>query len=176
MNSKETHKNVNELENGCSCQKTNAIQSENSREKISSSQKDHVLQNEKARHKNNASQNEKDCQNENVRQNINVSQNTSTSQNQEPFQVPETLRGKTFLDPTYDSSFKELFSDKKILIHFLNGILHLEGETAITDIEYRDPAYGFGLPYSKMVRFDVRAMLSVSAKMDLDQGFLYKFF
>ncbi len=88
-----------------------------------------------------------------------------------------------------------------MLIHFLNGILHLEGETAITDIEYRDPAYGFGLLYSKMVRFDVRAftkdektfdiekqrsrhsdfedravlysaMLTVSTKMDLDRNIL----
>jgi len=134
-------------------------------------------------------------------QNTNTCQNGNEIQNQEPFQVPEILKGKTFLDPTYDSSFKELFSDKKMLIHFLNGILHLEGETVITDIEYRDPAYGFGLPYSKMVRFDVRAitkdektfdiemqrsrhsdfedrailysaMLTVSAKIDLDQNVL----
>ena len=41
-------------------------------------------------------------------------QNNNVPQNHESFQVPEILKGKTFLDPTYDSSFKELFSDKKM--------------------------------------------------------------
>jgi len=128
-------------------------------------------------------------------------QNESVPQNQEKFQIPEILRGKTFLDPTYDSSFRALFSDKKMLIHFLNGILHLEGNKCITEIEYRDTSYTFGIHYSKLVRFDVRAvtkdektfdiemqrakhsdfedravlyssMLTVSAKIDLDQNVL----
>ena len=63
-------------------------------------------------------------------------QNNNVPQNQESFQIPEILKGKTFLDPTYDSSFKELFSDKKMLIHFLNGVLHLEGNNAFK-VEYR---------------------------------------
>src|SRR5574344_1089533 len=128
-------------------------------------------------------------------------QNISVPKNQEPFQVPEILKGQTFLDPTYDSSFKEHFSDRKMLIHFLNGVLHLEGNKCITEIEYRDTSYTFGIHYSKLVRFDVRvvtkdektfdiemqrathsdfedravlysSMLTVSAKIDLDQNVL----
>ena len=39
-----------------------------------------------------------------INRNTEALQNINNFQNQEPFQVPEILRGKTFLDPTYDSS------------------------------------------------------------------------
>jgi len=71
--------------------------------------------------------------------------------------IPVELQGKTFLDPTYDPAFRELFSEKETLKHFLNGILHLEGPNEIKDLEYRVPDVSFGLPDPKMVRFDVFA-------------------
>ncbi len=71
--------------------------------------------------------------------------------------IPFELQGKTFLDPTYDPAFRELFSEKDTLKHFLNGILHLEGKDEIEDLKYRTPDISFGLPEPKMVRFDVLA-------------------
>ena len=38
------------------------------------------------------------------------------------------LRKRTFFDPTYDIVFKKLFEKTETLVHFLNAILHLEGE------------------------------------------------
>jgi predicted transposase/invertase (TIGR01784 family) len=41
-----------------------------------------------------------------------------------------------YLDPTNDVAFKKVFSDKEILKDFLNGILNLEGNRQIIDLEY----------------------------------------
>ena len=116
----------------------------------------------KSNQKTNAVQSDKTCETTSTCQNNNV------PQNQESFQIPEILKGKTFLDPTYDSSFKELFSDKKMLIHFLNGVLHLEGNKCITEVEYRDTSYTFGIHYSKLVRFDVRVITKDEKTFDIE--------
>ncbi|MDR1760329.1 MAG: Rpn family recombination-promoting nuclease/putative transposase [Fibrobacter sp.] len=61
---------------------------------------------------------------------------TDKNNSSNQLQIPEIFKGKLFIDPRYDEAFKILFNDKKLLIHFLNGILKLENETQITDIDY----------------------------------------
>lgn len=47
-----------------------------------------------------------------------------------------------FLDPKNDFAFKQIFGTEKhkdILIHFLNDILKLKGEQAVTDVTFLTP-------------------------------------
>ncbi|MCK9182802.1 MAG: PD-(D/E)XK nuclease family transposase [Fibrobacteraceae bacterium] len=87
---------------------------------------------------------------------------------EENFKIPELLRGKTFLDPTYDAAFQELFSDKRTLIHFLNGILHLDTAHTILNLEYRNPGISIAFPYPKTVRFDIRAITAEGKELDIE--------
>jgi predicted transposase/invertase (TIGR01784 family) len=57
----------------------------------------------------------------------------------------EVKNDPVFADPTYDITFKMLFGDikqKDILISFLNGVLSLEGNNAIDDLQLVDPYLG----------------------------------
>ena len=79
------------------------------------------------------------------------------------------IRSKTFFDPTYDIVFKEIFSKKETLIHFLNAILHLEDEAQIVSVEERKPTVtldtGVG---EEQVRFDVHAKTKCGKFIDLE--------
>lgn len=47
-----------------------------------------------------------------------------------------------YLSPTNDIAFKKIFGEtqnKDILIHFLNDVLHKDGESAIADVEIANP-------------------------------------
>ncbi len=44
------------------------------------------------------------------------------------------LKKQVFFDPTYDPTFKKIFKKGMNLIHFLNAMLHLEGEQRIVHI------------------------------------------
>ena len=50
------------------------------------------------------------------------------------------IRRQKFFDPTYDPVFKKIFKNKKNLIHFLNAILHLEGDNKIMSISHLKPS------------------------------------
>ena len=49
------------------------------------------------------------------------------------------LKRQVFFDPTYDPTFKKIFKKVVNLIHFLNAILHLEGEQRIVHISPLKP-------------------------------------
>ena len=49
------------------------------------------------------------------------------------------IRKKKFFDPTYDPVFKKIFKNKKNLIHFLNAVLHLEGDRRIKSVDHLKP-------------------------------------
>ncbi|MDR1760057.1 MAG: Rpn family recombination-promoting nuclease/putative transposase, partial [Fibrobacter sp.] len=72
--------------------------------------------------------------------------------------IPPELEGKTFLDPKYDTAFKLLFQEKELLIHFLNGVLHLNEQDKIKDIDYRAQENILGFTDAvTTVRFDLMA-------------------
>ncbi len=74
------------------------------------------------------------------------------------FRIPEIFKNKLFIDPRYDEAFKILFTDKKLLIYFLNSILKLENETEIKDIDYRPQENMTGFTDSVVSgRFDIIA-------------------
>lgn len=79
------------------------------------------------------------------------------------------IRSKTFFDPTYDIVFKEIFSKEETLIHFLNAILHLEGDEYIESVEERKPTVdldsGAG---EEQVRFDIYAKTRCGKFIDLE--------
>ena len=49
------------------------------------------------------------------------------------------IRKQKFFDPTYDPVFKKIFKNKKNLIHFLNAVLHLEGDSRIKSVDHLKP-------------------------------------
>lgn len=76
----------------------------------------------------------------------------------------------TFLDPTIDIVFKRLFSVNRILIHFLNAILHLPDKDRIVFVQPQkkvsvklSTALG-----SEEVRFDIHAKLNNGDVIDLE--------
>ena len=63
-----------------------------------------------------------------------------------------------FLDPKNDYLFKRLFGTEKnkdILIHFINSVLHLEGETAVQDVTYLQTDLNPEYAYKKQSMVDV---------------------
>ncbi|MBH1989722.1 MAG: Rpn family recombination-promoting nuclease/putative transposase [Alphaproteobacteria bacterium] len=63
-----------------------------------------------------------------------------------------------FLDPKNDYLFKRLFGTEKnkdILIHFINSVLHLEGEDAIQDVTYLQTDLNPEYAYKKQSMVDV---------------------
>lgn len=71
--------------------------------------------------------------------------------------IPELLREFTFLDVKYDAAFKRLFSDVKLLQHFLNTVLHLQGRAKIRKLELRSSDIGLIQASEDVIRVDVRA-------------------
>jgi predicted transposase/invertase (TIGR01784 family) len=72
--------------------------------------------------------------------------------------IPEAFKGQTYLDPTYDPAFKELFDNEDALKDFLNGILELEGDEMIKELRFRfEKPIEFRVPQRKKVIFDIFA-------------------
>ena len=84
-------------------------------------------------------------------------------------QIPEILKGKTFLDPKYDPAFRALFSKEDALVAFLNGILHLEGKRKIEKLEFSlaNPLE-FRTPEPKTVIFDIKAVTADKRHLDIE--------
>ncbi len=81
----------------------------------------------------------------------------------------EIIKQHTFLDPTSDKVFKEIFSKDVTLIHFLNAILHLPKERKIVSIERKKPASTLTSAIDvEEVRFDVHAKLNNDEFIDLE--------
>ena len=72
--------------------------------------------------------------------------------------IPEAFKGQTYLDPTYDPAFKELFDNEDALKDFLNGVLELKGEEMIKELRFRfEKPIEFRVPQRKKVIFDIFA-------------------
>jgi hypothetical protein len=50
--------------------------------------------------------------------------------------IPERLQGQVYLDPRFDTGFKELFDSEDALKDFLNGILQLKGDDKIKNLTF----------------------------------------
>ncbi len=81
----------------------------------------------------------------------------------------EIIKQHTFLDPTRDKVFKEIFSKDVTLIHFLNAMLHQPEERKIVSIERKKPASTLTSAIDvEEVRFDVHAKLNNDEYVDLE--------
>jgi len=81
----------------------------------------------------------------------------------------EIIRQHTFLDPTRDKVFKEIFSKDATLIHFLNAILHMPKKRMIKSIVRKKPASTLTSSIdTEEVRFDVHAKLNDETFIDLE--------
>jgi predicted transposase/invertase (TIGR01784 family) len=63
-----------------------------------------------------------------------------------------------YLNPKNDVAFKKIFGSEKhknILIHFLNDVLHFEGENAIAEVEFLSPIKDPDIASKKMSIVDV---------------------
>jgi predicted transposase/invertase (TIGR01784 family) len=61
-----------------------------------------------------------------------------------------------YLDPTNDVAFKRVFSDKEILMDFLNSAMHLENERKIIDLEYIESEEVPDIGQGKRSMFDIK--------------------
>ena len=80
------------------------------------------------------------------------------------------LRKLTFFDPTYDTVFKKIFQKMQTLVHFLNAILHLEGERRFVYAEPIKPTINLSTPAKnqKIARFDVHARTANGRFIDIE--------
>ncbi|MBR6450294.1 MAG: PD-(D/E)XK nuclease family transposase [Fibrobacter sp.] len=80
------------------------------------------------------------------------------------------LRKQTFFDPTYDTVFKKIFEKMETLVHFLNAILHLEGEHRFVYAELIKPSIILSTPAKKqkIARFDVHARTANGQFIDIE--------
>ena len=102
--------------------------------------------------------------------------------------IPEQLVGQTFLDPTYDTGFQELFNDKDAIRDFLEGLLDLRGKDKIKDLEYTfNHATRFRVPQSRKIIMDAFVTTDSGRMLDIemqraehsffvDRAILYKAF
>jgi len=81
----------------------------------------------------------------------------------------EIIKQHTFLDPTRDKVFKEIFSKDSTLIHFLNAILRMPENRMIKSIVRKKPASTLTSAIdTEEVRFDVHARLNDGTFIDLE--------
>ena len=102
--------------------------------------------------------------------------------------IPETLKGKTYIDPRTDTGFKNLFASKDAIKDFVDGILHLKGDDRIKDLKYSfDEAIRFMVPKERKISLDAFATTGSNRFLNIemqkaDHGFfidrtvLYKAF
>ena len=80
------------------------------------------------------------------------------------------LRKRTFFDPTYDIVFKKLFEKTETLVHFLNAILHLEGEHRFVYAEAIKQTINLSTTdkKQKIARFDIHARTANGRFIDVE--------
>ncbi|SOD14167.1 PD-(D/E)XK nuclease family transposase [Fibrobacter sp. UWB16] len=80
------------------------------------------------------------------------------------------LKKRMFFDPTYDPVFKKIFEKMQNLIHFLNAVLHLEGEHKFVYAEHLKPTINVMTPAKnrKIVRFDIHARTMDGQYIDVE--------
>ena len=82
------------------------------------------------------------------------------------------LMKQTFFDPTFDATFKKIFKKPENLIHFLNAVLHLEGEQRIAHIVRLRPTVRLEAHSNKkkpkIVRFDIHARTAGDEFIDVE--------
>ena len=80
------------------------------------------------------------------------------------------LKKRMFFDPTYDPVFKKIFEKMQNLIHFLNAVLHLEGEQRFVYAEHLKPTINVMTPAKnrKIVRFDIHARTMDGQYIDVE--------
>ena len=72
--------------------------------------------------------------------------------------IPESLQGQVYLDPRFDTGFKELFDSKDALKDFLDGVLQLEGDDKIKGLTFSfDKTITMRSTCSKKVILDIFA-------------------
>lgn len=103
-------------------------------------------------------------------------------------EIPEIFESKTFLDPTYEPGFREVFKDADTIRDFLNSVLHLDGNREIDSLsfEYED-RIKFKMPSARSVVLDIHAWTKDHRCVDIeiqrcshpffvDRVLLYSFF
>ena len=80
------------------------------------------------------------------------------------------LKKQVFFDPTYDPTFKKIFRKVPNLIHFLNAILHFEGNHKIIHVETLKPTIRLTAPAKKprIVCFDIHAKTADGEFVDIE--------
>ena len=80
------------------------------------------------------------------------------------------LRKQIFFDPTYDPVFKKIFEKMETLVHFLNAILHLEGQQRIVYAKSLKSTINLSSPAKKqkIARFDVHARTADGKFIDIE--------
>ena len=83
--------------------------------------------------------------------------------------IPEKLAGQTYLDPTYDTGFQELFDDKDAIRDFLEGLLNLRGKDKIKNLEYTfNYATRFRVPQSRKIIMDAFVTTDSGRMLDIE--------
>lgn len=82
--------------------------------------------------------------------------------------VVRKLKSRTFLDPTNDVGFKEIFRFKSLLKNFLNSLRHRTGCNLIVNLEMTYPEVADNLITLGLVRFDVRARTENRAEFNIE--------
>lgn len=82
--------------------------------------------------------------------------------------VVRKLKSRTFLDPTNDVGFKEIFRFKSLLKNFLNSLRHRTGCNLIVNLEMTYPEVADNLITPGLVRFDVRARTENRAEFNIE--------
>ena len=82
----------------------------------------------------------------------------------------EEIRKHKFFDPTYDPVFKKIFRNKTNLMHFLNAVLHLEGENRIKSVGHLKPAIKMRnlAGKEKKILFDIHARTADGRFIDIE--------
>lgn len=82
----------------------------------------------------------------------------------------EEIRKHKFFDPTYNPVFKKIFRNKTNLMHFLNAVLHLEGENRIKSVGHLKPAIKMRnlAGKEKKILFDIHARTADGRFIDIE--------
>ena len=83
--------------------------------------------------------------------------------------IPEQLQGQIYMDPKYDTAFKELFDSKEALKDFLDGVLELEGNEKIKNLSFSfDKTISMYSAQSKKVILDIFATTGSGRFLDIE--------
>lgn len=95
----------------------------------------------------------------------NQNANTRTTRKE----IPEILRGKRYLDPSYDPAFYALLDDEEALADFINSLLHLEDGRKIKSMKYTfNQPLILRAPEAKEIKFDIHAWTEDNRCMDIE--------